>query len=53
MRNRPLNNGWPNCTEPECVNKSCRALNSDKCFVHTRGWGWVKRLKIRMKYLFG
>jgi len=27
---------WPNCSIPGCLNKSCRALRSDKCHPHTR-----------------
>lgn len=33
---KPLNfNEWPNCSVPGCPFKTCLALGSDKCFVHT------------------
>lgn len=42
---------WPYC--PECLksnpsfpNKTCLSLGSNKCFIHTWGYGWYKRLKI-------
>lgn len=37
---------WPDCSVPGCTWKSCRALNSDKCFQHTDGNEHVKRMKI-------
>ena len=28
---------WPNCSVPDCPNKCCLALNSEKCHPHTTG----------------
>jgi hypothetical protein len=28
---------WPNCSVPDCPNKSCLHLASDKCWPHTVG----------------
>lgn len=40
MTEKFLNN-WPNCIVPDCPNKCCRALNSDKCHPHTTGQSLV------------
>lgn len=37
---------WPDCIVPGCANKCCLALDSDKCFPHTKGNQHVKRWKI-------
>lgn len=26
---------WPNCEVPDCPNKACLRLDSDKCYPHT------------------
>jgi hypothetical protein len=26
---------WPNCAVPDCPNKTCLKLDSDKCWPHT------------------
>ncbi len=28
---------WPNCAVPDCPNKTCLHLGSDKCWPHTVG----------------
>lgn len=28
---------WPNCVVPDCPNKACLDLGSDKCHPHTTG----------------
>jgi len=28
---------WPNCSVPDCPNKACLHLESDKCWPHTVG----------------
>jgi hypothetical protein len=28
---------WPNCTIPDCPNKACLHLGSDRCWPHTVG----------------
>jgi hypothetical protein len=28
---------WPNCAVPDCPNKTCLHLSSDKCWPHTVG----------------
>lgn len=39
--------GWPNCSVPDCPNKSCLHLYSDKCWPHTVGQplNWADGLK--------
>ena len=34
---------WPNCIVPDCPNKCCLRLKSDKCWPHTVGApvGWA------------
>ena len=29
---------WPDCSEPDCTNKSCLRLDSDKCYPHSLGF---------------
>jgi hypothetical protein len=38
--------GWPNCPIPDCPNKICLSLDSDKCWPHTVGLhiDWAKGL---------
>ncbi len=37
---------WPDCPVPGCTNKTCLALDSDKCFPHTHGFAWWKHIRI-------
>ena len=46
-----LNVIWNDCPIEGCVNKICLALNSDKCFPHTKGNRQWKLLKIWWKHL--
>ncbi len=43
---------WKDCPEKDCTNKVCLALNSDKCFVHTKGNRRWKLLKITIRNLY-
>lgn len=43
---------WNDCPIEGCTNKVCLALNSDKCFLHTKGHRQWKLLKIWWKNLF-
>ena len=43
---------WDDCPEKGCNNKVCLALNSDKCFPHTKGNKQWKLLKIWWRNLF-
>lgn len=40
---------WPDCPVKGCTNKICLALDSDKCFPHTKGHPYVKGLKIDLR----
>jgi hypothetical protein len=40
---------WPNCIVPGCPRKCCLALDSPKCFPHTKGNEHVKRWKIEAR----
>lgn len=37
---------WKDCPVEGCRNKVCLSLASDKCFVHTKGFKWIKELHI-------
>ena len=50
--NRMLGVVWNDCPIEGCTNKVCLALNSDKCFQHTKGHRQWKLLKIWWKNLF-
>ena len=41
---------WPWCPVKGCRNRTCLALDSDKCFVHTPGFAFVKRARIRFRH---
>jgi hypothetical protein len=47
-----LEGEWAMCPEKDCPNHVCLALDSDKCFVHTCGYAWFKRLRITLKNKF-
>ena len=40
--------GWKDCSEPGCQNKVCLGISDEKCFVHTPGWLWWKRIKLKV-----
>lgn len=42
---------WKNCCVEGCSNKVCMALNSDKCFPHTKGNRHLKLFKIWLRNL--
>lgn len=37
MSKEPDLSWWPNCSVPDCPNKVCLRLYSDKCWPHTVG----------------
>lgn len=43
---------WNDCPIEGCTNRVCLALNSDKCFPHTKGHRQWKLLKIWCRNLF-
>lgn len=47
-----LKAGWADCPIEDCTNKVCLSLNSDKCFVHTKGSRQWKLFKIWWNNLF-
>jgi hypothetical protein len=46
------NQVWSDCPVEGCKNKVCLALNSDKCFPHTKENRQWKLFKIWWKHLF-